>query len=179
MNEYEILNQYAKIKFHFDGVKKYEKDSGFPKKTVETFRKYVDVIYWVDNYDFTKMTLFFIWICHNKNSAYPKQNTKSDIKSKEFKDFLFSLKNYKATLEEDFVKLYNAPDFESLKKMIFKKEINPVSFWIVVHVIYKDKIQELKDSDVFRLIWQNIESLLFFIKLDKEYIKLYVDKLKN
>ena len=52
MTDYDILDQYAKVKFHFEGIHRYEKDFHLPKKNIETFSKYIDMNYWLNENNF-------------------------------------------------------------------------------------------------------------------------------
>lgn len=175
IQDYEILNQYVRIKFHFENRKHYKDVEHYPSKTTNSFSKYLD-LHFLKRMDFNNVTIFFIWLFYTKKDKEHKSNQEFMYESKEFRLFRDSLKNYKKTLENDFQKVYNAKSITNLKTLMFKKQISPLTFYILVNTKYKMHKNEIIQSNVFKEIWVPIQKLMYFINLNKEYIKNYISR---
>lgn len=180
MTEYDVLNAYTRIKFHFDPKSQntYKSTEHYPSKTVETNRKFVDMHYMMQINDIQKCSLFFVWLFYSKNSSLPKNNMRTLYTSDSFKKFKESLFNYEDTLEKEFTLAYNTKSFESFKQLMFKNKLSGVTIWVLLNTRFKNKKQEIIDSNVFSSIWFNIDSLMKFINVDKDIIRNYVRRIE-
>jgi len=180
MNVEVIGNLFLRIKNHFDK----KTDSTYFSVSQDSIAQIKNTLKNIDYVFLSEKTeksiiLFFIWVVFEEQSNSMKKNTRKWFISEDFKKFVAGLKYYSETIENDFIKIYNTKNFEKLKEMFYKKQISPITFYIIVTNCYQEKIQELENSNIFSILWYKTKMLQEFIKLDENIISNFVFNYKN
>lgn len=180
MNEYEIINLYTRIRFHFLEKAKYDPNTFFSGKNLQLMKKFVNVRFF-ENKTPKAMALYFVWIFYTHQHNIAKEHTSSLYQSEEFEKFKSMLSFYILEMEKDFTKVYNtkgAIGFDNLQKLMYKKQISPITYYVLINTVYKAYKPVIQESNIFSIMWKDITLLMTFIQLDKEFIKEYVDRFK-
>jgi hypothetical protein len=181
MTEYDVLNAYTRIKFHFDPKHKttYKSVEHYPLKAVEGNKKFIDMYFAMQLNDLDKLSVFFVWLFYSRNNSLPRNNMRTLYASEEFKKFKENIFNYPVTLENEFVLAYNTKSFDSFKQLMYKGKLSSITIWILLNTRFKSKKQEILDSNVFSNIWYNINMLMMFVNVDKEIAKNYKRRIEE
>lgn len=178
MKEFDILNMYLRIRFHFTQGTKYNSEMFYPHKTLDKFRKYVDV-YFLEKQPELVVSMFCVWLFYSHKNNHSWCDTKKLFESEDFKKFLRNMKQYKDKMNDDFVKIYNIRNVQKIKQLMYRNKIHPVTFYVIMNTLYRHDIKNVESSNVFSPIWEDIKLLNYFIRLDKEFVRNYVNKLKE
>lgn len=177
-NLYSIVHKFVRIKFHFLENKDYHLTRYNEKSVISHAQKYVDIDF-ISNKSEKALLPYFLYLFFSRQTNRIKQNMKLLYTKDDYKNFLFSIKNYKSKAEDEFSIVYNSKTFEKLVSLYYNKKISPLTFFIVVSKKYQDKVEYFEKSNIYGSLYYDIQKLSNFINIDEDFANNYVKRLEE
>ena len=107
-------------------------------------------------------------------------NTRSEL-HKEFKGFLFQIKEYKTLFTRDIQELLNERSSPNdIIRKLFTKKLTPISgYYFLLYKYPKETQKIMKESLVTYDILYRIDKLKDFLNIDEEYLKKEFNRLSS